>query len=242
MPFQMEKSPFQAIERMSGGLRAYFGKVYNYMAGGLALSGAMAYATAHTPMIKLFYTIRPEGVATYSLLGWIAILSPLILIFMISNSLARLNTIRAQGLFWLFSALMGVSLSNIFLFYTDVAIFQAFLVTAGMFAGLSLYGYTTGRSLAAWGSFLFMGLIGVILASVVNLFLHSGALNFGLSVLSVLIFVGLTAYDTQKLKYMYNESDGDDVHEAQAISGALSLYLDFINLFRLMLYFLNNRR
>ena len=192
-------------------------------------------------LIKVFYNITPTGIS-YSLLGWVAIISPLILIFMISSSLGRLNTARAQGLFWLFSALMGVSLSNIFMFYESVAIFQAFLITAGMFAAMSLYGYTTGRSLASWGSFLIMGLIGVILASLVNLFLKSGALNFGLSVISVFIFVGLTAYDTQKLKYMYDENDMNEMQQAKAISGALSLYLDFINLFRLVLYFMNDRR
>ena len=241
MSFQMGSNQFHAIERMSTGLRSYFSKIYNYMAGGLALSGLMAYLTAHTSLIKVFYNITPTGIS-YSLLGWIAIISPLVLIFMISSSLNRLNTARAQGFFWLFSALMGVSLSNVFMFYESVAIFQAFLITAGMFAAMSLYGYTTGRSLASWGSFLIMGLIGVILASLVNLFLKSGALNFGLSVISVFIFVGLTAYDTQKLKYMYNESDMNEMQQAKAISGALSLYLDFINLFRLVLYFMNDRR
>jgi len=241
MAFQMGERPFNAIEKMSDGIRAYFGKVYNYMAGGLALSGIVAYLTANTSLNNLFYRVTPRG-ATYSLLGWVAIFAPLILIFMISSSLNRLNTAKAQGLFWLFSALMGVSLSNIFLFYEDVAIFQAFLITAGMFAGLSLYGYTTQKSLAGWGSFLFMGLLGVILASIVNIFLGSSAINFAVSVMSVIIFVGLTAYDTQKLKMMYNESDSENIQRAKAISGALSLYLDFINLFRLILYFMNNRR
>ena len=241
MSFQMPNQPFAAVEKMSDGLRAYFAKIYNYMAGGLAVSGLVAYLVAHTNLIKIFYTISPNGVS-YSLLGWVAILSPLILIFMISSSLARVNVARAQGLFWLFSALMGVSLSNIFLFFADTDIFQAFLATAGMFAGLSLYGYTTKRSLASWGSFLFMGLWGVILASVLNLFFQSGPLNFGLSILAVLIFVGLTVYDTQRLKRAYDVVRTDEEQQALAISGALSLYLDFINLFRLMLYFLNNRR
>ena len=241
MAFQMGERPFNAIEKMSDGIRAYFGKVYNYMAGGLALSGGMAYLVTHSSMMNLFYRVTPQGV-TYSVLGWVAIFAPLILIFMISSSLNHLNTARAQGLFWLFSALMGVSLSNIFLFYRDVAIFQAFLITAGMFAALSLYGYTTRRSLASLGSFLFMGLFGVIIASIVNIFVGSGAFNFGLSVLCVLIFVGLTAYDTQKLKMMYDSADSGDVQQAKAISGALSLYLDFINLFRLVLYFMNDRR
>lgn len=241
MPFQMSNQPFTAIEKMSDGLRSYFAKVYNYMAGGLALSGLTAFFCSRKPLIDLFYNITPQGIG-YSLLGWLAILSPLVLIFMISSSLSKLNTSKAQGLFWLFSALMGVSLSNIFLFFEEASIFQAFLVTAAMFAGMNLYGYSTGKSLAAWGSFLFMGLIGVIIASLVNLFLHSGSLNFGLSILSVFIFVGLTAYDTQKLKYMYHDLDSEDVCRAKAISGALSLYLDFINLFRLMLYFMGNNR
>ena len=242
MAFQMGERPFNAIERMSDGIRTYFGRVYNYMAGGLALSGGMAYLVTHTSLMNLFYRVTPTGAITYSFLGWVAIVAPLILIFMISSSLSRLNTARAQGLFWLFSGLMGVSLSNIFLFYKNVAIFQAFLITASMFATLSLYGYTTKRSLASWGSFLFMGLFGVILASIVNIFVGSGPLNFGLSVLCVFIFVGLTAYDTQKLKMMYDSADSGDVQQAKAISGALSLYLDFINLFRLVLYFMNDRR
>ena len=242
MAFQMGERPFNAIEKMSDGIRAYFGKVYNYMAGGLALSGLVAYVTVHSSLMNLFYRVMPDGSVTYSVLGWVAIFSPLILIFMISSAIGHLRTARAQGLFWLFSALMGVSLSNIFLFYQDVAIFQAFLITAGAFAGLSLYGYTTQRSLAGWGSFLFMVLLGVILAGIVNLFFHSSAVNFAISVMSVLIFVGLTAYDTQKLKMIYNDSYSEDQKKALAISGALALYLDFINLFRLILYFMNNRR
>ena len=241
MSFQIGNRSVEPIEQMTEGMKSYFGKIYNYMAGGLAVSGIVAYAVARTSLRELFYHTSANGVG-YSLLGFIAILSPLALIFMISSALNRLNTARAQGMFWLFSALMGVSLSNIFLFYPQAVIFQAFLVTAGLFAALSLYGYTTNRSLASWGSFLFMGLIGVILASVVNLFLHSGTLAWGLSVLSVLIFVGLTAYDTQKLKYMYAGNDAEDRQQAQAISGALSLYLDFINLFQLILYFMDNRR
>lgn len=241
MSFQMNNQKFSAIERMDDGVRAYFGRIYNYMAGGLAVSGAVAWAVAKTPLIQAFYTVTPTSVG-FSLLGWIAVISPLILIFMIGSSLRRLNVGRAQGLFWLYSALMGVSLSNIFMIYADADIFQAFLVTAGMFAGMSLYGYTTQKSLASWGSFLIMGLFGVIIASVVNMFLKSGGVNFGLSVLSVVIFVGLTAYDTQKLKVAYDVVQTEDEKKAVAISGALSLYLDFINMFRLMLYFLNDRK
>lgn len=230
-----------AIEKMNDGLRAYFAKVYNYMAGGLGVSGAVAYLASKEPFVEWFYQVGPQGIS-YSGLGWIAVLSPLVLIFMISSSLRRLNVGRAQTLFWVFSALMGVSLSNVFLLFTGSAVFQAFLVTAGMFAAISLYGYTTQRSLASWGSFLFMGLIGVILASVVNMFVGSGRFDFIISVVSVLIFVGLTAYDTQQLKSMYDQANSEDMQGALAISGALSLYLNFINLFRLMLYFLNDRR
>ena len=242
MTFQINNPQnFEAVERMSDGMRSYFGRIYNYMACGLILSGLMAYLTVHTPLINLFYTQTAEGIQN-SILGIIAMIAPLVLVFMISSSINRLNTARAQGLFWLFSALMGISFSNIFLMFSGTSIFQAFLITAGMFAGLSLYGYTTGRSLAGWGSFLIMGLVGVILASIVNIFLHSSALDFGLSVLSVFIFIGLTAYDTQKLKLMYNESNDEAVTQGQAISGALALYLDFINLFLLVLRFMNNRR
>ncbi len=240
--FEMNQSnQFGAIEKMNDGLRAYFAKVYNYMAGGLALSGIVAYLAAKEPFINWFYQITPQGIGL-SGLGWIAVLSPLVLIFMISSSVQKLNVGRAQGLFWLFSALMGVSLSNIFLMYTQTLIFQAFLVTAGSFAGVSLYGYTTKKSLASWGSFLMMGLIGVILASVANIFIGSGRFDFAISLVAVAIFVGLTAYDTQRLKVMYDDSHGDDVHQALAISGALSLYLNFINLFRLILYFMSDRR
>ena len=172
MSFNLEQQPFSAVDRMSDGLRAYFARVYNYMAGGLALSGLTAWLAVRDPFFGWFYRITPQGI-TYSLIGWLAILAPLILVFMISSSLGRQNTNRAKGLFWLFSALMGISLSNIFLLYAQASIVQAFIATAGMFAGISLYGYTTGRSLASWGSFLMMGLFGVILASVVNIFVGS---------------------------------------------------------------------
>lgn len=237
MSFDMGQQPFTAIEKMDGGLRAYFGKIYNYMAGGLVVSGGMAYLASQEPFVNLFYTVTG-----YSVLGWIAILAPLFLIFAIGSSVRNLNAAKAQGFYWAFTALMGVSLSNIFLFYPNIVIVQALLTTAGMFAAVSLYGYTTGRSLASWGSFLFMGLIGVILASIVNIFIGSSSLNWGLNVLCVFIFVGLTAYDTQKLKMMYRDYTDERTQQVLAVSGALSLYLDFINLFRLILYFLNDRR
>lgn len=238
---ELNTQPVHAIERVSDGIRAYFGKIYNYMAGGLAVSSAVAYLATKEPLINLFYSVD-QNIISYSALGWVAIISPLVLVFMISSALNHLNTAKASLLFWLFSALMGVSLSNIFLLYTSAAISQAFLVTSGAFLALSLYGYTTNKSLSGLGSFLFMGLVGIILAMLVNLFFKSSFVNFALSIISVLIFAGLTAYDTQKLKDTYNSTNDQNVHDAAAISGALALYLDFINLFRLVLYFMNDRK
>ena len=223
-------------------LKAYFGKVYNYMAGGLALSGIVAWLSTQGPFLRAFYSVSERGQVGYSLLGWIAVFSPFVLIFMISSALRQLNIPKAQALFWGFSALMGVSMGNIFFLFSGSTIFQAFLVTAGMFLGMSLYGYTTHRSLADWGSFLIMGLMGVILVSVVNLFFHSGALAWATSLIAVVIFVGLTAYDTQRLKNIYSGSDSVALQNAKALSGALALYLDFINLFQLILHFMNDRR
>ncbi len=231
----------RVIERAGEGLRGFFSQVYNYMACGLALSGGVAYLAIQDPFIDLFYTITPTS-ATFSLLGWIAVLAPLVFIFMISSAVNNMKPARAAGLFIAFAATMGVSLSNIFLLYTNAAIFQAFLVTAGAFAGLSLYGAVTKRDLSGWGSFLIMGLIGVILALLVNIFFKSPMINYALSIISVFIFVGLTAYDTQKLKAMYQYASTEDARKAMAISGALALYLDFINLFRLVLYFMGDRK
>lgn len=225
----------------SVGLRSYFGRIYNYMAGGLAVSGLTAYAATREPLFSLFYSVQ-NNVAGLSLLGWIAVLAPLIMIFMINSAVAKMNAAKAGLLFWIFSALMGVSLSNVFLMYTNASIFQAFLVTSASFLGLSLYGYTTKKSLAGWGSFLIMGLIGVIVAMLVNIFLKSSVLDLGLSVICVFIFVGLTIYDTNRLKFMYSDYMSEDAKKAVAVNGALALYLDFINLFRLVLYFLGDRR
>ena len=223
-------------------MQTYFARIYNYMAGGLLLSALMAWLSVKEPLVSLFYQQMPEGVITFSVLGWIALFAPLIVVFLIGNATSKLNVQQAQLWFWLFSALMGISLGNIFFLYSNAAIFQAFIVTAAMFLGLSWIGAKTERDLSGLGHFLLMGLIGVVVASLINLFMHSGMMNFVLNVLSVLIFVGLTAYDTNRLKAMYMASDSEDMMRVKAIQGALALYLDFINLFRLMLYFLNNRR
>ena len=222
-------------------LQGYFARIYNYMAGGLLMSALCAWLSVRPPLFELFYKTSEQGV-TYSLLGWISIFAPLIVIFLIGHAINKLNIQQAKLYFWLFSALMGISMGNIFLLFSGAAIFQAFLVTAGSFLGLSLYGYTTKRDLSSIGSFLIMGLIGVVIASLVNIFIRSEQFNFILNIISVFIFVGLTAYDTNKLRAAYNASDSDEVAHGKAIYGALNLYLDFINLFRLILYFLNNRK
>ena len=215
------------------GLRAYMLRVYNYMASGLALTGGVAYFVASTPaLMEAIYG---------SALVWVVMLAPLGLVLVMSARMHKMSVGGAQATFWLFATLMGLSLASIFIIYTQTSIARVFFITAGVFGAMSLYGYTTKRDLTGWGSFLFMGLIGVIIASVVNIFLASSALQFAISVIGVLVFVGLTAYDTQKIKEMYVESDGSAVASKKAIMGALRLYLDFINLFIMMLHLFGNR-
>lgn len=223
------------------GLQSYFGRIYNYMAGGLLMSALTAWLSVREPLFSIFYKIN-EGILSLSWVGWIAVFAPLLVIFMIGNATSKLNMTQAKLWFWLFSALMGISLGNLIFIYSGTAMFQAFLVTAALFLGLSLFGAKTERDLTGLGRFLIIGLIGIILAGIVNIFVGSGQFNFILNVLSVIIFIGLTAYDTNKLKAAYNPDDSQEIVQAKAIQGALALYLDFINLFRLMLYFLNNRR
>ncbi len=216
------------------GLRQYMLQVYNYMASGLALTGIVAYAvsTSETAMQVIFGT----G------LFWIAVLAPLGLVFFLSARINHIQASTAQALFWVYAALMGLSLASIFIMYTGTSIARVFFITAGTFAGMSLYGYTTKRDLTKWGSFLFMGLIGIIIASVVNMFLASSALYFVISVIGVLVFVGLTAYDTQAIKSIYSAADDSETHGKKAIMGALKLYLDFINLFMMLLHLFGGRR
>ena len=186
-----------AAAEIDVGLREYMLRVYNYMASGLTLTGIIAYMSANTPAIlSLLYTTSPEGFLQPTMLAWIAMLSPLGFVLALSFGINRMKPSTAQAVFWGFSAVMGLSLAHIFLAYTGASIARVFFITAGTFAGMSLYGYTTKRDLSRFGSFLFMGLIGIILASVVNMFLASSALQFAISVIGVLVFVGLTAYDT----------------------------------------------
>jgi FtsH-binding integral membrane protein len=216
------------------GLRAYMLRVYNYMASGLALSGivAMLVASSETLMRAIFGTP----------LMWVAILAPLGLVFFLSFRVNKMSLQAVQATFWVYAGLMGVSLASIFVAYTGASITRVFFITGATFAGMSLYGYTTKRDLTGIGSFLVMGLWGIILASLVNLFLQSSALDFALSVIGVLVFVGLTAYDTQKIKEMYFEADAEVIAGKKAIMGALTLYMDFINLFLMLLRLFGERR
>ena len=237
-------SPTQAAAaEIDVGLREYMLRVYNYMASGLALTGIIAYMSANTPaIINLLYAPGPNGVIQPTMLAWIVMFSPLAFILALSFGVNKMKASTMQAVFWGFSAVMGLSLSNIFLTYTGVSIARVFFITSGTFAGMSLYGYTTKRDLSGFGSFLMMGLIGVIIASVVNMFLQSAAMQFVISVIGVLVFVGLTAYDTQKIKSLYMESDGHEVATKKALMGAVTLYLDFINMFLLLLQLFGNRR
>ena len=228
------------------GLRAYMVRVYNYMMVGLGLTGAVAFAVANVPALgNLFYhqVAVPGGVAmSPTLLGWVAIIAPLAMVFFLSFRIQRMSFARAQLTFWIFSGLMGISLASILWVYTGTSIARVFFITAGTFGAMSLYGYTTKRDLSGWGSFLMMGLIGLIIASVVNIFFQSSALYFALSVIGVLIFTGLTAYDTQRIKEIYVASDSGEVTGKKAVMGALALYLDFINLFLMLLRLFGNRQ
>jgi len=241
---------------VDAGLRAYMLRIYNYRTIGLAITGLVALgvfmaATTTDPSVAAFpqkiggFYLTNFGYAMFvTPLRWVFMLAPLAMVFVISFGIQRLAPATAQLLFWAFSALMGVSLSSIFLIYTHSSIVQVFFITAAAFGALSLYGYTTRRDMTGIGSFLIMGLFGVIIASLVNLFLASSALQFIISIAGVLVFAGLTAWDTQRLKneYIYGyASAGGDVAERAAITGALSLYLNFINLFTLLLQLLGQR-
>ncbi|WP_048647307.1 Bax inhibitor-1/YccA family protein [Nitratireductor soli] len=234
------------------GLRAYMIRVYNLMALGLAITGLAAlgtimFATTNDPAAAVATLgngkmLTGLGAALYgSPLRWVVMLAPLGMVFFLSARLNSMSVSGAQTAFWVFAGLMGLSLSSIFLVYTGQSIVRTFFITAASFGALSLWGYTTKRDLSGMGSFLFMGLIGLIIASIVNIFLASSAMQFAISAIGVLVFAGLTAYDTQQIKEMYYEGDDSSVSGRKAIMGALRLYLDFINLFTFLLHFLGNR-
>jgi FtsH-binding integral membrane protein len=216
-------------------LRDYMVKVYNFMGIALGISGAVAFLVASSPALMSLIFGTP--------LAWIAMLAPLGFVIFFSYKLQSISAEKAKNYLWIYSGLMGLSLSTIFVVYTGASIARVFFITASTFGAMSLYGYTTKKDLTGLGSFLIMGLIGLIIASLVNLFLQSSALEFALSVIGVFIFIGLTAYDTQRIKQTYYHFAGNSEATAKmAVLGALNLYMDFINLFLMMLRFFGDRK
>lgn len=216
------------------GLRAYMVKVYNFMSIALGISGAVAFMVSSSPALM--------GAIFGTPLAWVVMLAPLGFVIFLGAKMQTVSAEKAKNYLWIFAGLMGVSLSTIFVAYTNASIARVFFISAATFGSMSLYGYTTKKDLTGMGSFLFMGLIGLIIASIVNIFLKSSALDFALSAIGVLIFIGLTAYDTQRIKQNYYRSADSDMTSKLAVMGALSLYMDFINLFLMMLRMFGDRR
>jgi FtsH-binding integral membrane protein len=225
------------------GLRAYMLRVYNYMLMGLALTGASAWAVLNIPALQaLFFQVGATGIAL-SPLGWIALFAPLGLVFFLSFRIHHMSLSTAQTVFWIYAGINGIAFAPIVYMYTAASVAQVFFITAATFGAMSLWGYTTKRDLTGVGSFLFMGLIGIIIASVVNLFMQSGTMQLVISIIGVIVFTGLTAYDTQRIKEEYDVVGHDGTLAGKgAVMGALRLYLDFINLFLMLLRLLGDRR
>lgn len=216
-------------------LRAYMVQVYNFMSIALAISGVVAFLISSSPSLMQAIFGTP--------LAWVAMLAPLGFVLFFSYKLNSISAAKAKSYLWIYSALMGLSMASIFAVYTGTSVARVFFITASLFGGMSLYGYTTKKDLTGMGSFLMMGLIGLIIASLVNLFLKSSALEFGISLIGVFIFIGLTAYDTQRIKQTYYQFAGNsEMVSKAAVMGALSLYMDFINLFIMLLRFFGERR
>ena len=232
---------------LDAGLRAYMLRVYNWMTSGLLLTGVVACTIANTSLIDVFYPLvmTPAGPRhTPSALAMISIFAPLAFVLVLSLGVNRLSRSTAQALYWAFCAAMGASLTNIFLIYTSESIVRVFFITAATFAATSIYGYTTKADLTRMGSFMMMGLFGIIIASLVNMFMASSALQFAISIIGVVVFTGLTAYDTQRIKATYVQyayAEGPEGAAKRSVYDALSLYLNFINLFMLLLQLLGNR-
>jgi hypothetical protein len=214
------------------GLRAHMLRVFNYMASGVLLSGIVAYAVANSSL---------AGIIFGTPLAWVVMLAPLAFVMVLSFGIHKLSFATAQALYWAFCAVMGASLASILIVFTGASVARVFFITAATFAATSLYGYTTKADLSKFGTFLFMGLIGIVIASVVNIFLGSSALQFAISVIGVLVFTGLTAYDTQRIKEEYYEGHDHETSSKMALMGALSLYLNFVNLFTLLMQLLGQR-
>lgn len=218
---------------IDAGLRAHMLRVYNYMGLGLVVTGLVAMIVASTPALYVPIFSTP--------LKWVVMLAPLGFVLFFSFRLEAMSSATAQLVFWAFCAVMGLSLASVFLVFTGTSIARTFFIAAGMFAATSLYGYTTKRDLTSFGGFMVMGLIGVIIASIVNIFLASSALQFAISVIGILVFVGLTAWDTQNIRQQYLDHMDDEVRSKLAVFGALSLYLNFVNIFQLLLAFTGER-
>lgn len=252
MAFGTEKQVYtgtRTIDRaeFDAGLRAHMLRVYNYMASGLALTGIFAIVIAQLSVVtndagQIVALTNLGNTLFGSPLKWVVMLAPLGMVFFLSARLHRMSQSTAQITFWIYAAMMGISLATIFIAFTGASVARVFFITAGTFAGMSLWAYTTKKDLSGWGSFLFMGLIGIIIASIVNIFFSSSALQFAVSVIGVLVFVGLTAYDTQNIKNEYAEHLDEETAGKLAISGALRLYLDFINLFIMLMHLFGDRR
>jgi FtsH-binding integral membrane protein len=234
---------------VDAGLRSYMLRVYNWMSSGLLLTAIVAYLVANTGAADLFYTVgrsaRGYVVTQPTILGFAAMFAPLAFVLVLSFGVNRMSKTTVQALFWAFCATMGASMANIFVIYVGASVASTFFVTAGMFGAVSLYGYTTKADLTKLGSFMMMGLIGIIIAGVVNMFIGSSALQMAISVIGVVVFVGLTAYDTQRIKADYVEfayAEGTELAAKRSVFDALGLYLNFINLFQLLLQFMGVRQ
>ncbi len=235
LDYQTAQTRVGSQSAIDAGLRAHMNRVYGIMSGGMGITGVVAYAVSNNPALMQTIFGTP--------LKWVVMFAPLLVVMAFSATLHRMAESTARMVFFGYAALMGLSLSSIFAVFTGVSIAQTFFITAIAFASLSIYGYTTKRDLSAFGAFLMMGLVGLIVASIVNMFMQSGALHFAISVVGVLLFAGLTAWDTQNIKNTYlalARSDSDFLGKA-AIMGALQLYMDFLNLFMFLLQFLGNR-
>ena len=235
----------QTTAAFDEGLRSYMLRVYNYMGVALAITGIIAFGTAQLSVVSTGQglMLTQLGALLFTTpLKWVVMLAPLGLVILFSVRLHKMSPTSAQAVFWIFAALMGLSLATIFISFTQESIARVFFITAVTFGAMSLYGYTTKRSLAGLGSFLFMGLIGIIIAALVNMFLQSSALQFAISVIGVIVFVGLTAYDTQRIKESYSVHMSGAMATKSAIHGALRLYLDFINLFIMLIQLLGVAR
>ncbi len=230
----MSISNQRTLAQIDAGLRAYMVKIYNYMTLGLVITGLTAYLVSSSPALMQTIFTTP--------LGFIVMFGPLALMFFLSFKIGSLKVQTAQMLFWAIAGLMGISLSSIFFVYTQTSIVRVFFITSATFATMSLYGYTTKTDLSRFGAILFMGVIGIVIASVVNIFTKSSALDLIISIVGVIVFTALVAYDTQQIKSLYLEEDNPEIADKKAVMGALSLYINFINIFIMLLRLIGERR